>query len=261
MPIVIIMLVAAALRLIALDRVPPAICQDEAVNAYDACCILKTGADHYGTRWPVFFRSFGDYHAGLPIYLQIPFQMVLGMNVWSTRLPDALFGMLHVFLTYLLARRFYGNRVGLWAAAFLAVSPWHIHLSRLAFGISIALCLTTLGVYLLATRMSNRTDRGTRPAQRNDRDGRKRIRSLGLPFWTYHSMVVFVPALVSCRAFILEFNNKAFTRRPRGRFCRHSRDRGWMPGNRPVCHCFDSIAEQVCKRGPRPSRFFARLQR
>jgi 4-amino-4-deoxy-L-arabinose transferase-like glycosyltransferase len=207
LPILLIVLLGAALRLIALDRVPPAIGQDEAVNAYDAFCILKTGTDHYGTPWPVFFRSFGDYHPGLPVYLQIPFQVILGMNVWSARLPDALLGVAHIFFTYLLVRIFYGERTALWAAGLLAVSPWHIHLSRLAFGIATALSLVTLSLYLIVSRI--------RDLERPDspQEGALRMRrplvvlalaglALGVTTWTYHAMVGFVPLLLFVAALI-----------------------------------------------------------
>lgn len=208
----------AVLRLLWLDGVPPGINQDEAVNAYDAYCIGATGKDHHGTPWPVFFRSFGDYHPGPPIYLQIPFQMLLGMNVWSTRLPDALFGIAHVFLVYLLVRRFYGERAGLWAAGLLAVSPWHIHLTRLAFGIGLSLSLTTLGLWLISRRM--RDDSGQSAA---------RVRTsamielagagfaLGVASWTYHAMRVFVPMMLLAGVALHARRIIAFLSRPNGR--------------------------------------------
>lgn len=211
-----ILILGAALRLIALDRVPPAIGQDEAVNSYDAYCILKTGTDHYGTPWPVFFRSFGDYHPGLPIYLQIPFQVILGMNVWSTRLPDALFGIAHVFFTYLLVRAFYGERTALWAAGLLAILPWHIHLSRLAFGIATALSLITLGLYLVMSRMrGGATDPPVKRRTMLTLAGAGL--ALGVTPWTYHAMVVFVPLLILAAVLIGRRRVQTFLRRPGSR--------------------------------------------
>ncbi|HKQ46841.1 MAG TPA: hypothetical protein VJZ71_02090 [Phycisphaerae bacterium] len=194
--ILLIVLLAAALRLIALDRVPPAINQDEAVNAYDAYCLLKTGTDHYGTPWPVFFRSFGDYHPGIPIYLQIPFQAILGLNVWSTRLPDALFGTALVLWVFLLVRRFYGDGVGLLSAAFLAVSPWHIHLSRLAFGIGISTSLTTLGLLLIARRIGGKSASKRFSAAAYLELAGAGV-ALGAASWTYHAMRAVVPLLLA----------------------------------------------------------------
>ena len=208
----------AVLRLVWLDGVPPGINQDEAVNAYDAYCIAATGRDHQGAPWPVFFRSFGDYHPGPPIYLQIPFQMLLGMNVWSTRLPDALFGVAHVLFVHLLVRRFYGERAGLWAAVLLAVSPWHIHLTRLAFGIGISISLTTLGLWLISRRMGDDSGQAA---------SRVRISAmlelagagfaLGVASWTYHAMRVFVPLVLLAGAALYARRLIAFLSRPYGR--------------------------------------------
>ena len=79
--LVAIVLLGAGLRLWRLDAVPPGINQDEAVHAYDAWCLLKTGRDHDGAAWPIFFRAFGDYHPGPFVYTIIPFEAVLGLRV------------------------------------------------------------------------------------------------------------------------------------------------------------------------------------
>ncbi|HKQ46840.1 MAG TPA: glycosyltransferase family 39 protein [Phycisphaerae bacterium] len=250
----VIVLLGAALRLIALDRVPPAIGQDEAVNAYDAYCILKTGTDHYGTPWPIFFRSFGDYHPGLPIYLQIPFQAVLGINIWSTRLPDALFGIAHIVFTYLLVRMFYGQRSAFWAAALLAVSPWHIHLSRLAFGIAIALCLITLGIYLVASRM--RGGAGDSPVNRGTMLA---LAGAGLAFgvtpWTYHAMIVFVPLLLFAAVLIGWRRIHAFMKRRGSRAALSALFIGFCIGVAPFAWASIRTPEQVWTRASSQSLF------
>lgn len=210
-----IVLLGAALRLVALGSVPPSICQDEAVNAYDAHCLLLTGKDHVGARWPIFFRSFGDYHPGPPVYLQIPFQMLLGMNAWSARLPDALFGTANVWFLFLLVRRFYGDRAGLWAAGLLAVSPWHIHISRLAFGIGISISLITLGLLIIFGQLH---DEGKSSAVKRAALLRLVLAgvSLGIASWTYHAMRVVVPMLLLGIAVIDWRALKQYVRRPRG---------------------------------------------
>jgi 4-amino-4-deoxy-L-arabinose transferase-like glycosyltransferase len=209
---------AAILRLVWLDGVPPGINQDEAVNAYDAFCIGATGKDHHGTSWPVFFHSFGDYHPGPPIYVQIPFQMLLGMNVWSTRLPDALFGIAHVFVVYFLVRRFYGDRAGLWAAGLLAVSPWHIHLTRLAFGIGMSVSLTTLGLWLISRRVRDDLDQtasGVGSLAMAELAGAGF--ALGVALWAYHAMRVVVPLLLLAGVALYGRRILLFLGRPKGR--------------------------------------------
>jgi 4-amino-4-deoxy-L-arabinose transferase-like glycosyltransferase len=182
----VIVLIAAALRLYRLDGVPPAINQDEAVHAYDAWCLLETGTDHHGEAWPIFFRAFRDYHPGVFVYLLIPLQALFGMNVWTTRLPGALIGILGVWLLYQLVRRLYNDRAAALAALFFAVSPWHVHVTRLAF--EAATCPTLIVLALLLLVLAAR------------RPGVALWLLSGLVFgltaWTYHAMRVFVPLLL-----------------------------------------------------------------
>ncbi|MBI5865790.1 MAG: hypothetical protein HZB38_15060, partial [Planctomycetes bacterium] len=46
--LVAILLLAAALRLAGLTTVPPGLNQDEAANAWNAWCLLKSGHDQHG---------------------------------------------------------------------------------------------------------------------------------------------------------------------------------------------------------------------
>lgn len=210
---------AAVARLIRLDCVPPGINQDEAIHAYDAYCLLKTGMDHAGVRWPIFVHANGVFesHSAPFIYLLIPFQALLGMNVWSTRLPAALLGALTVLLVYSLVRRWYGFRAALLASIFLAISPWHIHLSRLAFEVSICPFLFTLALWLFM--------RAATPTQDAPMDPRVRRLwafglsglTLGLTLWTYNAMRVFVPMILLAAIAIYGKKIIAFARRPRGR--------------------------------------------
>lgn len=123
---------AALLRLPALERCPPPIQQDEASRAYDAWCLLETGEDRHGARWPLFLESFGpgDFTAALSTYLSIPFVALFGPGALSVRLPDALFGILTVILLHGWLKRQYDERIALAAALFLAVDPWHISICR-----------------------------------------------------------------------------------------------------------------------------------
>ena len=192
-----IIALAATLRFWRLEGIPPGINQDEAVHAYDAWSLLRTGRDHDGAAWPIFFRAFGDYHPGPYIYAIIPFEALLGLRVLAARLPAALIGTAAIPLAYLLMRRRYGELVALFAAALIAISPWHVHLSRLAFEAGTCPTLLLLAFVLLLT--ATRVQPGTpmNPA---------RARSLvlftlgglvlGLTAWTYHAMRVVVPVLL-----------------------------------------------------------------
>ncbi|HKC27849.1 MAG TPA: glycosyltransferase family 39 protein [Jatrophihabitans sp.] len=115
-----VLLVAAALRLFALDRV--GLNSDEAVYAGQSASL----ADN-----PHFTPLF-------PIVRAHPLTMQLLMSpFYRTGVPDvpgryvaALFGVGTVALVYVLGSVMYGPRVGLVASAVLAVMPYHVIVSR-----------------------------------------------------------------------------------------------------------------------------------
>ncbi|HUN81009.1 MAG TPA: glycosyltransferase family 39 protein, partial [Phycisphaerae bacterium] len=130
----IVILIAAAARLPGLGSTPPPLNQDEASRGYDAWCILKTGADRFGQRWPFFLQSFGpgDYTAALSTYMTVPFVAISGPTPSAIRLPDALLGTVTVFILYLWLSRRLGSLSALAAALCLAVDPWHVSITRTA---------------------------------------------------------------------------------------------------------------------------------
>lgn len=126
-----ILLGAATLRLSGCGESPPGLNQDEAANGWNAWCLLKTGMDQAGVSWPVFYtRALGSNYTTLNIYLLMPIQAIGGLNVWTTRAPAALGGILTVFLIYFVGKKLLGKAGGLLAAGFLAVNPWHLLASR-----------------------------------------------------------------------------------------------------------------------------------
>lgn len=155
--LVVIIVLASLLRIIGLDKVPPSLNWDEVSMGYSAFSILKTGRDEWGELMPLLFRSFGEWKSPVYIYLIVPFIKVFGLNAWGVRLPAAIAGILAVYLTYLLGKKLYSDKVGLWAAFFLAVSPWHLMLSRPGYEASVALMLLLLGIYTLLLAIDSRT--------------------------------------------------------------------------------------------------------
>ncbi len=144
-----IVLLAAVLRLWNLSAFPAGLNADEAALGYNAYSLLQTGADEYGAKWPLVFKSFGDYKPGLFVYFIMPFVATLGLTELAVRLPSALFGVATVWMIYFLGKEvFKDKRVGLAAALLLAITPWHIHFSRGGWESNVATFFMTLGVYL-----------------------------------------------------------------------------------------------------------------
>ena len=151
-PLFLILLLAFILRFYKLAEVPHGMAWDEAAIAYNGFAIFNTRRDEWLQRLPVSFRSFGDYKAPFAIYQSGFFTQIFGMNLWAVRLPFALHGILAVLAIYLLFKEiFYKDKNhkkwALLGAFLLAVSPWHIHYSRIAFESGIALNLMLWGLY------------------------------------------------------------------------------------------------------------------
>lgn len=120
-------------RTIFLNSVPPALNQDEAVSGYDAYTLGINLRDHHGNYFPVMLQSFNDWASPLLTYLTIPFVKVFGLSIFSIRLTIALFGVFSIYLLYkLLVHLFKRKSIALLGAFLLAISPWHITLTRWA---------------------------------------------------------------------------------------------------------------------------------
>lgn len=154
LPLICIVLLGIFLRFWQIEKAPPSLYWDEASQGYNAYSILKTGKDEHGEVFPIArFKAFGDYKAPVYIYLDVPFIGIFGKTTLGVRFPSAFFGSLTVLLTYFLVYElFYKSenkkKLGLWAAFFLAISPWHIQLSRAAYEANIATFFTVLGIFL-----------------------------------------------------------------------------------------------------------------
>lgn len=145
-----ILLVASFLRLYNLGVNPPSLYWDEAALAYDAYSLWKTGKDFHGNPWPIVaFESFGDYKPSGYFYVLAPFVGIFGYENWVVRLPSALAGIATVYLMYLLASFVGDKKLGLLVAGILAITPWHIFISRVGFEVNLGLMWLTLGLWLI----------------------------------------------------------------------------------------------------------------
>ena len=71
--IIILILLAAVLRLANLSHYPAGLNADEASIGYNAWSLINTGKDEHGVSWPLVFRSFDDYKPAVYFYLVLPF--------------------------------------------------------------------------------------------------------------------------------------------------------------------------------------------
>jgi 4-amino-4-deoxy-L-arabinose transferase-like glycosyltransferase len=139
--LVAILLLAAFLRLIALADVPPGLRYDELLNFRMAERVLA------GDRPLYFTESWG--HEPLFHYAQAVVLALVKECDWSLRLPAAICGLLSVLTAWLAARRLFGARVAILAAAALAVSFWSVFYSREGSRVISVTPLFSLMVYFL----------------------------------------------------------------------------------------------------------------
>lgn len=143
-----------------LSNVPPQPTVDEVSIGYNAYSILKTGADEYGTKFPILLRAYDDWRPALYVYLVIPFVAVLNLSVLAVRLPSAILSTLSIIAIYFLLKEFfkkssYGFLVPEVATLLIAISPWHIYISRLGHEANAAYAFFIFGL-LFFFRFLNR---------------------------------------------------------------------------------------------------------
>lgn len=141
-----LVLIGVLVRVIALDRFPGGVNQDEAYSAYEAWCLLHNGMDSWGYRFPVYLTVWGSGMNALESYLMIPFTALFGLETWAIRLPQVLLACTSLPAMYALVKRLLGRRDALIALVFLAICPWHITMARWALESNFAPGLILLGL-------------------------------------------------------------------------------------------------------------------
>ena len=190
--LLVILLLAATLRFVQLDHVPPGLHVDEAANAWNAYTLLKTGKDQHGVSWPIFYtRAFGENRSPIYIYALMPFQAVGGLNVWTTRLPATVGGVFSVLLIFVVGLRMFDRWTGLVAAGLLALNPWHVQISRYAFEASLVPLLILLSLAALIWANLSLTDNDALPP----RPWRAGLAGLliGISCYGYWALRLFLP--------------------------------------------------------------------
>ena len=141
-----ILLIGSFLRIYMLSESPPSLDWDEAAIGYNSYSLYKTGEDEYGFKFPLTLRSFDDYKPALYSYLTIPFIATMGLNEFSVRILSALSGISTILAVFFIAKRLFNEKVGLTSSLFIAIEPWAVHFSRVAFEANLALALTLWGI-------------------------------------------------------------------------------------------------------------------
>lgn len=186
-----ILAVAVILRFALLSTVPPSASLDEATIGWNAYSLLHTGKDEYGYFLPILLRAYDDYRPALYVYLVVPSIWVFGLTVWAVRLPSVVMSMVTVILTFFLTKNFLPTfkkkeTVALLAMFLLAISPWHVYISRLGHEVNLGLTLIVVSTLLFFLAI-NKQNKWLLVAS---------LISFGISFYSYQSEKVFTPLLL-----------------------------------------------------------------
>lgn len=114
---------------------------DETINVLAA---RDYGFWDFVTRYPV-----ADFHPPLYFAILWVWERLFGISEIAVRVPSVIFGVLTVFLTYLIGKKLFSKKVGLLASLFLSVAPLHVYFSQEARMYSLAAFAAALTSFFL----------------------------------------------------------------------------------------------------------------
>ena len=147
--VIFIIAVGVFVRVFRFGQVPGGFNQDEAFAAYEAYSLLNFGKDSAGYSFPTYFVSWGSGMNVLESYLAIPFMWLFGCSEAVFRLPQLILSIISMPVLYLLLKRLFDLKTALIGLALLAISPWHIMLSRWGLESNLAPAFLLFGFFFL----------------------------------------------------------------------------------------------------------------
>ncbi len=197
-----ILLLAGVLRAWKITENPPELFPDEIVNFVSAKSVVENGHDMQGKLLPYFSDRLEPKP---PIYGYTAYMSskIFGEGIAGIRAPAVFFGLASILLVFLLAKELFGDTAAaLFAAFFMAIIPWHIHYSRVAWDPASFLPFFLLSVYLFYYGIN--------------RDRKSAVVSsfglFALTFYTYHVAPFYSSSFL---AFLVVINGRYFLRERR----------------------------------------------
>lgn len=139
--------VGVFVRIFRFGQVPGGLNQDEAFAAYEAMSLMRDGVDSAGYAFPTYFVSWGSGMNVLESYLAIPFFWLFGVSETAFRLPQLILACISLPVFYAVCKRLWSEKIALVGLGLLAISPWHIMLSRWGLESNLAPALLLLGFF------------------------------------------------------------------------------------------------------------------
>lgn len=147
--VLLLILFGTAIRILGISILPEGLNQDEASIGYEAFSLLHDGIDRNGVKYPVHLISWGNGQNALYAYLTMPVVKIFGLNPFSVRLLNALFGSLSLLIVYLFFKSAFDRKKALTALAFLTICPWSVMIARWGLESNIFPVIFLIAVFFL----------------------------------------------------------------------------------------------------------------
>jgi 4-amino-4-deoxy-L-arabinose transferase-like glycosyltransferase len=121
--------IGVVLRLWDFGNLPAGLAKDEASLVVEADSLYHYGIDRNGMSYPAYFVSWGSGQNVLYSYI-LALLVPLGLSAVVIRLPMLISGVMTLFIVYGIAKKLFSPSVAIIAIFLLAISPWHVMLSR-----------------------------------------------------------------------------------------------------------------------------------
>lgn len=151
----VLIIVTAITRFYKFGSIPQNIGVDEAGAAYDAYCLANYGVDRYLNKLPLYLINFGGGQSSLYAYSTVPFIKLFGANIISYRLPELIFFIMGIIVSYIVVNKFKDKKNALLYAFIIIICPWHIETSRQGLDCNLLAPMMMLDILLLLTAKKN----------------------------------------------------------------------------------------------------------
>ncbi len=116
LPVALIVLIGAGLRLWQIGTLPPGLYRDEAFYGLDGLRVLSG-------EFSLYFAA-NNGREGLFMYLLAPAIALIGRTPEALRITSAVVGTLTILAIYFAGRNMFSHRIGVLSAAILAINFW-----------------------------------------------------------------------------------------------------------------------------------------
>lgn len=187
-----LILLGVVARIVKFGSLPLSLNRDETALGYNAFALSQEGIDEWGIKWPIVFKSFGDYKLPGYIYSLVPLINIFGVSEIIIRLPSLIAGLTNIILIFLIVRYTFPKQksVALVSAAVLASMPWAIHYTHIAFEAHVALTFLLTFLYFALTGLERPRRLAIAPA------------FLAAAITTYNTPLLLAPFMVASFVFL-----------------------------------------------------------